>query len=70
MTLEGVVQNGVVVLDEPPPLPDGTRVQVIILDSNAPTLAETLLKYAGTVNDLPTDMAEQHDHYLHGTPKR
>jgi hypothetical protein len=28
------------------------------------------LKLAGTVDDLPPDMAEQHDHYIHGTPKR
>jgi hypothetical protein len=32
------------------------------------TLAEKLLRHAGTVPDLPADMAEQHDHYIHGTP--
>jgi hypothetical protein len=35
-----------------------------------PTLAERLLRHAGTVPDLPADMAEQHDHYAHGAPKR
>ena len=25
-----------------------------------------MLKHAGTVPDLPADMAEQHDHYIHG----
>jgi hypothetical protein len=68
MTLEGVVQNGVVVLQPPAQLPEGTRVQVVVPDT--PTLAATLLKFAGAVSDLPADMASQHDHYLHGTPKR
>jgi hypothetical protein len=25
---------------------------------------------AGTAKNLPTDLAANHDHYLHGTPKR
>jgi hypothetical protein len=29
-----------------------------------------LLKIAGTVKNLPPDFAAQHDHYVHGTPKR
>lgn len=71
MTLAGTVRNGVVVLDNPPPLADGTRVQVFLAaeDEGPPTL-RNLLKFAGTVNDLPADMAEQHDHYIHGTPRR
>jgi len=76
MTLVGTVRNGVVVLDDAPPLADGTRVQVLLSDSattptkdGAPTL-RGLLKFAGTVHDLPPDMAEQHDHYIHGTPKK
>jgi hypothetical protein len=70
MTLQGIVHNGVVVFEQPPPLPEGTRVEVTVPASNHPTLSEKLLKYAGKVNDLPADMAEQHDHYLHGTPRR
>jgi len=27
-------------------------------------------KFAGTVRGLPADMALNHDHYLHGLPKR
>jgi hypothetical protein len=76
MTIAGTVKNGVVVLDNAPPLADGTRVQVLLSESAAfsttdgvPTL-RGLLKFAGTVNDLPPDMAEQHDHYIHGTPKK
>jgi hypothetical protein len=70
MTLQGTVRNGVVVLDQSPSLADGTRVEVIVTAVQAePTLAG-VLKLAGTLEDLPADMAEQHDHYIHGTPKR
>jgi hypothetical protein len=31
---------------------------------------EALLEIAGTAKDLPADFAHNHDHYLHGTPKR
>lgn len=77
MLLEGTVINGTIVLDGDEKLPEGTRVEVAVKDSDTfantekkPTLSEQLLKHAGTVSDLPTDMAEQHDHYIHGTPKR
>jgi hypothetical protein len=33
------------------------------------TLADQLGDLVGSVPDLPSDMAEQHDHYLHGAPK-
>jgi hypothetical protein len=34
------------------------------------TLSERLGNLVGSVPDLPADMAEQHDHYLHGAPKK
>ena len=75
MSLEGTVQNGVIILDNGHHLPDGTRVEVVVKpfspaeDAGRPTLA-WLLEYAGTVPDLPEDMALNHDHYLHGAPKK
>jgi hypothetical protein len=33
------------------------------------TLAEQLGDLIGSVPELPPDMAEHHDHYLHGAPK-
>jgi hypothetical protein len=71
MTLKGTVVNGAIVFDPPHALPEGARVEVTIAEpvQEAPTLA-FLLKYAGTLNDLPSDFAAQHDHYIHGTPKR
>ena len=72
MSFEGRVENGVIVLDIPSQLANGTRVEVIVRENSAgqTTLRDRLLKLAGTVDDLPADMAQQHDHYIHGTPKK
>jgi hypothetical protein len=72
-SVTGTVRNGVVVLDGENPFPEGTRVAIHVR-TPGPQSAEGpnsfLLKYAGTVPDLPSDMAENHDHYAHGAPKR
>ena len=36
----------------------------------ASPVGEMLLRHAGKAVGLPEDLAAQHDHYLHGTPKR
>jgi hypothetical protein len=60
-----------VVLDEEVELPDGAPVQVELLDTDAgSTLGERLMKFAGKAEGLPPDLARNHDHYLHGTPKQ
>lgn len=77
--LPGHISGGVVILDQPTSLAEGTRVRVVIDDSTAvkasppedsESLKDVLLSMAGTIDDLPPDAAEQHDHYLYGTPKR
>lgn len=72
MELTGIVQNGVVVLDSGSPLPEGARVRIII-ESQEPsprTAKELLMRFAGCMTDLPTDMARNHDHYIHGILKQ
>jgi hypothetical protein len=69
MTVEGTVVNGAIVLDQEIPFPDGARVEVRLTEQTEPTLLG-LLKLAGTAKNLPEDFALQHDHYIHGTPKR
>lgn len=71
MTYHGYVKDGSIVVDEPILLPDGTEVRVEPV-SAAPrkTLAERFKDVIGTVPDLPEDMARNHDHYIHGTPKK
>ena len=76
MVYRGEVKNGVVVFAKGVKSPDGTEVRVepFARDENVavegPTLAEQFADVIGTVPDLPSDMAAQHDHYLHGAPKR
>lgn len=51
--------------------PDGAKVRVEVVEEPAePTIWEKLRKYAGAVKGLPSDMARNHDHYIHGGPKR
>ena len=73
MTFSGLMQNGVVVFSGPVAIPDGIAVRVEAesapVESERATL-EDLLQFAGIVTDWPEDMAENHDHYLHGAPKR
>ena len=57
-------------------IPDGNDDRIDSIRANdtsptvGPTLAEQFADVIGAVPDLPPDMAEQHDHYLHGAPKR
>lgn len=70
----GEIRDGVVVFEGPaPPLSSGTKVRVEPIpadEQSTPTLAERLKSVIGSVTGFPSDMAEQHDYYLHGTPKR
>lgn len=71
MELEGVVQNGVIVPDDPATLPeDGTRVRFEPAPPPAETFGQRFARFKGACPGLPADMASQHDHYRLGTPKR
>jgi hypothetical protein len=71
MQLEGYVAGGVVVLDDATVLAEGTRVRIELIAAPAPpTLAAKFQNVIGQATALPGDMAEQHDHYFHGSPKR
>ncbi len=72
MTLIGTVEDGKVALPAGVELPPGTKVRIETLEdlpSQGP-LAETLKAFVGIFDDLPVDLARNHDHYLHGTPKK
>lgn len=71
MIYRGHIKNGVVILDEDVQLTDGTAVDVHpIAETPRKTLAERFENVIGKASDLPADMAEQHDHYIHGMPKQ
>jgi len=78
MPYHGYVRNGAVVLDGPVALPEGAEVRVALLDYPGtesddgliPSLYEQLKPVIGIAKGLPPDLAENHDHYLHGLPKK
>jgi hypothetical protein len=75
MSLEGTIHNGMVVFDQPIPLPEGTRVSVApVHPVGASPVENSILDrlgdVVGAIDDLPADGAENLDHYLYGTPKR
>jgi hypothetical protein len=78
MTYRGTVRSGVVVLPANVTLPEGVEV-VVVVREEGPTktaaagvwskLAELGRWAENLPSDLPPDLAENHDHYLHGLPK-
>lgn len=70
MTYRGRVKDGAIILDQPLQLPEGAEVLVQPLGDEQSSIWRKLLELAGTVKDLPPDAADNHDHYLYGTPKR
>jgi hypothetical protein len=71
MEYMGKVKDGVVVLQPDAALKNGTVV--IVTPARAKTrstLGERLKKFSGIITDMPPDMSINHDHYLHGHPKK
>ena len=69
MTRRAIVQDGQLVLKDPLQLPNGTEVTVdveVAEDEEDPLLWLA----AHAVDTGVTDGAEQHDHYIYGSPKR
>ena len=78
MTYIGKVENGVVVLPPEAKLADGTAVKLEPIpaaqglsgEQARESFYDRYKEFDGIFKDLPADFAENHDHYLHGTPKR
>ena len=82
MTCRGKIKEGVVVLENGVPWPEGTEVVVTLaepVEESAATPPRStigdrmvaLARWAETQPcDLPEDLAKNHDHYLHSLPKR
>jgi hypothetical protein len=79
MTVDGHIENGQIVLNQEIPLPEGMKVRVELLSddgteqkADAPPgkQFEHYQSIIGAIDDLPTDFAAQHDHCIHGTPKK
>lgn len=72
MTYSGLVKNGVIVLDPPASLPEGSKVEVSTTTETAaePTWAEVFKDVIGKAEGLPADSSSNHDHYLYDVPKK
>ena len=73
MSITAIVENGTIKL--PMPVPDGTRVEITLptesdAEEDGLTLYDTLKEIIGKAEGLPPDFSAEHDHYLHGKPKR
>ena len=72
MTYEGQVKNGVIVLDGPISLEEGTRVRIEVREAakeeKFPPLAERLASVIGIADGLPEDMSENLHRYLNDPP--
>lgn len=77
LSVEGTFRNGVVQLNQPIAGRDGQKVLIVFLhEEHEPSIADSawndfaeLLKDCQVITGI-ADLAHQHDHYLHGTPKR
>ncbi|MGH7944639.1 MAG: hypothetical protein ACREH8_11035 [Opitutaceae bacterium] len=77
MIFIGKVSNGTILLPPGAHLPEGAEVEVRPIaakgngaDFSTDELTDELVRLSADVHGLPTDLARNHDHYLHGLPKR
>jgi hypothetical protein len=70
--ITATVKDGKIVLPGGVDWPNGTVVRIEqVKQGNKPrNLRELLKAYEGIADDLPADMAENHNHYIHGHPKK
>ncbi len=69
MSITAIVENDSIKLPPGMHVPDGTPARVVLEPLGGQTLAERYAALIGITDQLPEDMAEQHDHYLHGRAK-
>jgi hypothetical protein len=72
VTIRGKVKNGVVVMELPAALAEGTEVRVspVKPTKDSRQRKSGLMKFAGKAKGLPRDAARNLDRYLYGLPKR
>jgi predicted DNA-binding antitoxin AbrB/MazE fold protein len=73
--VKAIYEDGVFKPTQPVELEERTEVEVLIpspapADGDDPTGWKTAEELIGCVEDAPPDMAENHDFYLYGRPRR
>jgi len=78
VTYRGKYKNGTVLLPKGVDIPEGAEVEVTPIgtppngrsgNSDA-SFYERYKEFISVLDGLPSDLAENHDHYLYGIPKR
>jgi hypothetical protein len=70
MSFTAVVIKGTIILPPEVNLPDGTEVKIEPVTKPERTFGEEFREFIGCIKEGPADLADNHDHYLYGTPKR
>jgi len=71
MSFTGVISNGQIIAEEKINLPDGTKVRIEPMQEGpGETLADAFRVFMGVCEGLPSDLARNHEHYLHGAPRK
>jgi hypothetical protein len=66
MSITAVIEKGVIKLPKDIPWKSGTLVRIEPVVEPSPTLLDTLKEFDGMADDLPSDLAANLDHYIHG----
>lgn len=69
MSITATIENGRITLPKDVPWPSGTVVRIEPVAEQLPTLLEALKDFDGMAGDMPTDLAANLDHYVHGHPR-
>lgn len=70
MSITTTIEDGKVVLPEGVNLPNGTVVRLETVEEDVPALYEMMKDFEGKGPAGITDMAKNHNHYLHGHAKQ
>lgn len=66
MSVTAIVEKGIIKLPKDVPWPSGTVVRIEPVEEQTPTLFEVLKDFDGMADDLPSDLAQNLDHHVHG----
>lgn len=70
MSITATVEAGKILLPPDVHWPTGTVVRVEPVEQEPPALSEMMKEFDGMATDLPSDLAANLDHYIHGHPRR
>ena len=70
MSITATVEDGQIVLPAGVNWPNGTVLRIEPVERRAGSIRELLRDFEGMADDLPPDMAANHNHYIHGHPKK